>query len=390
VFPYRSVRAISALSDLSRKRDRDRLAPRREPYWQRLAAGAYLGFRRGPDTWVARYRGRDRKQHYQSLGEALDYDAAKRAGEAWLSQLVASPVKAMQRGTVRVALEAYLAHLRQQGRGNTAAEVEGRYQAVLWPDELAGTALESLTYDDFVAWRERLRVGRLNRSVNRQVRAVVAGLNRAHRLGHVGNPTAWRIEPLADDVDDGGETAVMLASDQRAALIAAVGSFAADFLRGLEFTGARPGELAAATVADFDGASLKLSHRKGRSGKLRARYVTLSSEGVRFFKSQVRRKLPATPIFTEDGVQLWRRHKWARAVNTGVLAHNRKARGKLRIPPEASAYSFRHSRISELLQLYGIDPLTVAQQTGTSLAMIEKAYFRFIPSAMKEKLEAVR
>ena len=210
------------------------------------------------------------------------------------------------------------------------------------------------------------------------------------RLGHVGNPTAWRIEPLTDEVEDGGETAVMLTPDQRVALIAAVGSFAADFLRRLEFLGARPGELAAATVADFDGASLKLSHRKGRSGKLRARYVTLSGEGVRFFKSQVRRKLPATPIFTEDGVQWWRRHQWARAVNAGVLAHNRKARGKLRIPPEASAYSFRHSRISELLQVYGIDPLTVARQTGTSLAMIEKAYFRFIPSAMKEKLEAAR
>lgn len=181
-----------------------------------MAAGAYLGFRRGPDTWIARYRGRDRKQYYQSLGEALDYDEAKRAGEAWLSQLVASPVKAMQRGTVRVALEAYLAHLRQQGRGNAAAEIEGRYQAVVWPDEMAGTTLESLTYDDFVAWRESLRAGRLNRSVNRQVRAVVAGLNRAHRLGHVGNPTAWRIEPLTDDVEVGGETAVMLTPDQRA------------------------------------------------------------------------------------------------------------------------------------------------------------------------------
>lgn len=378
------------MSDLSRKRDRDRLTPRREPYWQRLAAGAFLGFRRGPDTWVARYRGRDRKQQYQSLGEAIDFDEAKRAAEAWLSQLSASPVRAIRRGTVRTALEAYLDYLRQQGRAATAAEVEVRYKAVVWPDEFAALSLENLTMDDVLAWRESLRKGRLNRSVNRHVRAVIAGLNKAHRLGHVGNPAAWRIEPLADDVEDEGDTAVMLTPEQRTALIAAVGSFAADFLRGLEFTGARPGELAAATVADFDGSSLKLSHRKGRSGKLRARYVTLSSEGVRFFRSQARRKLPATPIFTEDGVQLWRRHQWARAVNSGVLAHNRKARGKLRIPPEASAYSFRHSRISELLQVYGIDPLTVAQQTGTSLAMIEKAYFRFIPSAMQEKLEAAR
>ena len=155
-------------------------------------------------------------------------------------------------------------------------------------------------------------------------------------------------------------------------------------------TGARPGELAAATVADFDGRSLRLSHRKGRAGKLRARYVTLSTDGIKFFKAQMKRKLPGASIFTEDGSQPWRRHRWARAVNAAIQAHNATAKGKARIPPEASAYSFRHSRISELLQVYGIDPLTVAQQTGTSLAMIEKAYYKFIASAMREKLRAAR
>ena len=143
-------------------------------------------------------------------------------------------------------------------------------------------------------------------------------------------------------------------------------------------------------MADFDGASLRLTHRKGRPPKLRTRYVTLSTDGVRFFKTQMKRKLPAAPIFTEDGVQPWRRHRWSRAISALIVEHNRKARGKQRVPRNASAYSFRHSRISELLQLHGIDPLTVAHQTGTSLAMIEKAYFRFIPSAMKDKLEAAR
>lgn len=56
----------------------------------------------------------------------------------------------------------------------------------------------------------------------------------------------------------------------------------------------------------------------------------------------------------------------------------------------AHVYSFRHARISELLQLHGIDPLTVAHQTGTSLQVIEKHYFRFIASAMREKLAQVR
>jgi integrase len=56
----------------------------------------------------------------------------------------------------------------------------------------------------------------------------------------------------------------------------------------------------------------------------------------------------------------------------------------------ASAYSFRHTRISELLQLYGVDPLTTAQQTGTSVAMIEKHYFKFISGSMRDKLNAVK
>lgn len=72
-------------------------------------------------------------------------------------------------------------------------------------------------------------------------------------------------------------------------------------------------------------------------------------------------------------MQPWHRHRWARAIWALITEHNRKARGKQRVPINASAYSFRHSRISELLQLHGIDPLTVAHQTGTSLAMIEKS-----------------
>jgi integrase len=69
---------------------------------------------------------------------------------------------------------------------------------------------------------------------------------------------------------------------------------------------------------------------------------------------------------------------------------NETARGSARIPAGASSYGFRHARISELLQIHGVDPLTVAHQTGTSLAMIEKAYMRFIPQALQDKLSALR
>ena len=109
-----------------------------------------------------------------------------------------------------------------------------------------------------------------------------------------------------------------------------------------------------------------------------------------FFRQQVADKLPDTFLFTEDGEQPWRRHIWAREVRAAVTAVNEEARGKSRIPAGVGAYSFRHARISELFQIHGIDPLTVAQQTGTSIAMIEKAYMRFIPAALQQKLEAVK
>jgi hypothetical protein len=37
-----------------------------------------------------------------------------------------------------------------------------------------------------------------------------------------------------------------------------------------------------------------------------------------------------------------------------------------------------------------VDPVTVAAQTGTSVAMIEKTYFKFIPGAMQAKLAAIQ
>jgi integrase len=379
------------MADLSRKTNRTRLKIRREPYWQRLTSGAYLGFRRGPDTWIARYRNRDGKQTYQALAGAIEYDDAKRQAELWLKQLGSTAVRSVRRGTVRDALETYLKWLREQGREATADTSEQRFELIVWPDPLADTLLQSLSRDDMRDWRERLRPGRQPRSINRHVRSIVAGLNRAHSEGYIGNPESWKLPPLADDTDDAGETAVLLSPEQRRAIHAACCPAAALFVRGLELTGARPKEIAAATVRDFDPkhGTLRLAHRKGRPAKLRVRSVVLSVEAIAFFKAQTKGKLPTALLFLDPFGNPWTRHSWAREVRDAINAHNAKARGKKRIPKDASAYSFRHSRISELLQVYGLDPLTVAAQTGTSIKMLEKAYFRMIPAAMREKLAAI-
>src|ERR1019366_478889 len=137
-------------------------------------------------------------------------------------------------------------------------------------------------------------------------------------------------------------------------------------------------------------APVSFSAYRGRSGKLRVRQVYLEPQSFAFFKARAKDKTPLAPLFTEDGVQSWRRHTWGGAMNAAIKAVNAKARGAGRIPPTASAYSFRHARISELLQTFGIDPITVAIQCGTSAKMIEDYYFKLIPSAMKAKLAAAR
>src|SRR5262245_9806267 len=97
--------------DLSRKRERMALQPRSNPYYQKRAKGAYIGFRRGADTWHARFRDRDNNQHWKPLEGigADDFDGACRAADEWFASFQQIAVRAPKRGTVKDALEAYLA-----------------------------------------------------------------------------------------------------------------------------------------------------------------------------------------------------------------------------------------------------------------------------------------
>jgi len=380
------------MADLSRKRERERLKTRRPPYWMRLNKGQYLGFRRGADTWHVRMRGRDGKQVSSALPAAHDYDEAKKAAEKWIKQMGAAPSRRKARGTVREALEYYLKYLRNQGRDNTARTIERKFKQVIWGDPLATIPTHSLINDDSDEWRERVRPGRLNRSVDRIVRDYKSGMNKARKKGgYVIDPRAYDLEPLADDVEGTGGSAVILEPHHRKALIDKALPAAAEFMRGLELTGARPGELAAATVADLDTkhGTLQLMHRKGRSAKLRPRSVVLSRDGAAFFKKQAKNKLPAVRLFLDPDERPWHRKKWAEEIRAASAIVNARAKGKNRIPVGATAYSFRHARISELLQVHKIDPLTVALQCGTSIKMIELYYFQFIDTALREKLQAV-
>lgn len=372
-------------------------AARTAPYWMRLRQGAYLGFRVTSKTWVARWRNRDGAQDYEALKAASGYrpseqfDEAKKMAEEWFAQVCSSAVRSAVRGTVKDALKTYIRELAKGGRQATADNAEDRFTLLVWADPVADIRLESLTLEDMEEWRERIRDGRQNRSVNRHVRSIVAGLNLAIIKGHVGNSAAWALTPLSDDIEETAETTVFLATRQREDLIKAASPSCAAFLTAIGHTGGRPGELASATRQDFDanGGTLVLKHKKGRPAKLRPRAVVLGNEALKFFKTQARGKLPSAPLLLDPNGDPWGRHKWADEIQDAIVRQNETAKGAESIPKGVSAYSFRHARISELLQVHGIDPLTVAHQTGTSIGMIEKYYFRFIAPALREKLMAI-
>ncbi len=385
------------MPNITTRTARSRLADRREPYWTKLGFGRALGFRAGPGTWIARLTGSDGSKTYKALNELgpeADYDAAKKAAESWLGVATGSAHRTIKRGTVRSALAAYLRHMRSQGRRDTARAARGMFHLTVKRDDPFGLMrLEDVKKEDVQAWRTRLRKGRAARSINRYVRQVVAALNLAvEELGYTGNPTAWTLTALEDDMDESGDSAVFLTSEQRDRLIAHAPPTLAAYLQGLAHTGARPSELANATVADFDaiGGTITVKHRKGKGSKLKPRAVTLSDAGTTFFKAQSRDRSGKAPLLISAEGGQWNRTQWSRGIRAAATEANKKAKGAQRIPAGVSAYSFRHSRISELLQVYGVDPLTVAAQAGTSFIMIERFYLKFIPSAMREKLNAVK
>ena len=381
------------MRDITTKIGRDKLPERQEPYWYPLEKGAALGYRaKATGTWIVRHRGRDGKQNYRAIGSQPDFSTAKAIATEYLKSSTSTAHRTATRGTVRDALCAYVRHKRAQGRNASAWDAGQRFRLTVGRTSTFGRMrLEDVRHEDVSTWRNGLKKGRKPRSVNRQVRAVIAALNFAVSHGHAGIRDAWKLEPLVDDSEK--SAAVFLTNIQRDRLIASAAPALANLLTGFTHTGARPSELAAAVVADFDakGGTVTLRSHKGRGGKLRTRAVMLSDAGIVFFRDQARGKLPKAPLIANDDGAHWTDQQWCAGIGRAITAANAAAKKPdERIPKGASAYSFRHTRISELLQVYGIDPLTVAQQCGTGIMMIQDHYFKFIKSSMRDKLNAVQ
>lgn len=351
--------------DLSSVRNQTRLNPRREPYWHKLASGQFIGLR--PSTmhdggaWIARaYDPETRRQRYHALGDFGDlprherFDAARKAAREWLDHVTGGgSTKAV---TVKQACQRYA-----EGKPDAV----GYFERFLYHDAIARVPLLKLTAKQVRAWRERMESARESRapaSVNRNMTPFRAALNMALEQGDVLNDAAWRtaLKPIKN-ADKSRN--VYLDRDQRRALIDNLPADCAAFARGLCALPLRPGALAALTVGDFDArrCTLKIGHDKAGQD----RRILLPTATVALVKEQAKSKLPAAPLFARAGGSAWDRYAWRGPIKDAVRAAG--------LPDDVSAYALRHSTITDLIA-EGVPTLTVAQLSGTSVAMIEKHY----------------
>lgn len=363
---------------------RDKLKPRRGPYWHRLSKGCHVGFRKmtstGHGSWLARARDEEASvQHlYKPLGEFLEladhlrFDAAAKAAQAWFDHLGRGG--AAGGATVSEACTRYVKHLRTHKTDRAAEDAEARFKNyVLNKPKLAATELTKLTPMQLDAWRKSLkelptrsggRRGELRSAstLNRDMTCFRAALNLAFMDGLVTSDFAWRskLRPIKN-ADRRRE--LYLDRAQRLKFVEKAPPDLAAFLRGLCQLPLRPGALAKLTAGDYDKRLKVLKIGQDKAGK--DRRIKIPDVTATFFEEACKDKLPTAPLLARADGKAWNKDAWKGPVKEAVVA--------AKLPDGTTAYTLRHSVISDLVH-DGLDLLTVAQISGTSVAMIERHY----------------
>jgi len=174
----------------------------------------------------------------------------------------------------------------------------------------------------------------------------------------------------------------------------------ADFLRGLFFTGARPGEIAKARVHDLSvrEQKIRLTSAKNKKGEARPRDFFLFELGaLEFFKRMAEGKPGDAYLMTHADGSPWVNEKgrpsyarWSRGVRAAVRDANTRLAAEEQIQPGTVAYTIRHTVITDLLSDDGVDQPAVQEVTGTSAEMIRQNYYKIVRERLMAKLSKRR
>ena len=366
--------------DLSKVGVRERLKARREPHWQRLRGGCFLGFRPskrgGKGTWISRTYDEDAgKYRVKTLGDLGTlpgnemFAAAKKEAEA-LAELVESG------GDIRAKIETIADACREYAKASP--EAGHRFRRYVYDDPIAKVKLSKLRRRHVKQWRERLEAQpalvsrrkegepihrkRAASTVNRDMAILRAALAKVLSPGAPNSEAAWQ-EALKAIQNANGRRTLYLDRGQRRKLVEKTDAEAAPFVRALCLLPLRPGALAALTAGDFDKRTAELTIGKDKTGK--PRRIQLPTEAAKLLTEQAENKLPGAPLFMRANGKPWDKNSWKLPIAAAVAV--------AKLPGHATAYTLRHSTITDLVSA-GLPLLTIAQISGTSAEMIERHY----------------
>ena len=372
------------MPDLSRIGERENLKPKAgdEPHWHRLRQGVYLGFRPSKrtagGTWFARFydadTNRNKRKRLGDYGTLTGHDVFKQAktdAEAWASTVESGGELARDMVTVKDACIAYL-----EEKPNSIAE--GVFRRHVYDDPIAKVKLDKLRRHHLRSWRKRLEQApalltrakeggkrwkeRAKSTVNRDMVPLRAALGRVLTPGSPNTDAAWQ-EALKPFKGADKRRELYLDKGERKRLIDTACEEARPFLRALCLLPLRPGALATLTARDFEKRTRTLTIGKDKNDN--PRQISLPTLIADFFAAQVKGKLPTAPIFARHSGDAWNKDSWKHPIKDAVRKAN--------LPDAVSAYTLRHSVITDLIRVR-LPILTVAQLSGTSVAMIEKHY----------------
>ena len=361
---------------------RKQLKPRGWPYWEPVGKGKAIGFypTETGGSWRARIRTPSGKQQFTQLGGDLDseYDDMLKLAHAWFEEV--SDVEDVNYN-VKQCVKEYVAHLLVEKGSDPSTRAKQLLEKHLVA-KLGDLQLSALTTGRFKAWRDGLvrvsddaeDVRKSKDSANRILSQAKAAFNLAYRSGRINSDTAWKRVQAFKAV--GVARTLFLTDEQVQRLLAKARGQLLSLSKAAVLTGARYGELAGARVRDFD----KRHHTLRLDGKTGVRTAYLSDDTARFFRELTKDRLPDAWLLVKDDGEPW-----------GTSHHSRAFRAlvkKAKLPADTVFYSLRHYHISKAL-LAGLPVQVIAENTGTSVRMIEKHYGKFMPKDRRAMLNQV-
>lgn len=405
--------------NLERPTARSRLSARPKPYWRLVEPGLHIGYRRaqtGGGAWVGRRSTGVGRYAETRIGTAddlqpadgvsiLSFAQAQDAVRAWWKvanrEALGLPTDSGPY-TVASAIDDYFAH--RESRGSKGLDKDRAMARVNITPLLGSIEVAKLTTKKLADWHATVAktgkrgraakaapalakpkaldrsdpdaVRRRRATANRILTVLKAALNHAFVEGRAPSDDAWRRVKPFREAD--APVVQFLTDDECRRLVNAAQDGFRDLVRGALLTGARYGELARMSVADFSAAAGTILVRESKSGK--PRHVALTAEGVALFKKLTTGRGARDRIFRRDNGSPWAESHQQRPLDAACKA--------ARVDPPATFHILRHTYASALA-MRGVPMGVIAAQLGhADTRMTERHYAHLAPSYVADTVRA--